>query len=101
MNKADQIVEKTADKVLEYLTLGVPAVSANGEPLMTTNEDGEVIPVRKAPGAGDIRAALAVAKECDARASKNGNTLGGKIKDAIANVHARKLRIAGEQSEVA
>lgn len=98
MNKADEIVEKAADKVLEYLDMGVPAVTANGEPLID-KETGEV--VRKAPGAADIRAALAVAKECDARASKNGNTLGGKIKDAIANVHARKLRIAGEQSEVA
>lgn len=93
MNKADEIVEKAADKVLEYLDMGVPAVTANGEPLID-KETGEV--VRKAPGAADIRAALAVAKECDARASKNGNTIGDKIKAAVAGVANRnRLKLTG------
>jgi len=93
MNKADEIVERAADKVLEYLDMGVPAVTANGEPLID-KETGEV--VRKAPGAADIRAALAVAKECDARASKNGNTIGDKIKAAVAGVANRnRLKLTG------
>jgi hypothetical protein len=88
---AEQIIMRAGEKSLEYLTKGVPAVTANGEPMF--DEKGE--PVRKAAGAADLRAALAVAKECERLAEKNGNTLGGSIKDVLSKVQARtQLKLA-------
>jgi hypothetical protein len=88
---SEQIILAAGAKSLEYLKQGVPAVSANGEPIF--DEEGN--PVRKAAGAADIRAALAAAKECERVAAKNGNTLGGQIKDMLGSVRERtQLRLA-------